>query len=194
MSSEKYTLVEGGFLIESRLSEDIDESYRLFVDATAVRRSEDDEEKELKARQILRLLDQSNIGNEWTEAYQPTDLEILIGYTPLGYGAIGMSAELNWPKVSDETASLIATQAMRQMAHDLGMYPDRQIPGLVYAQVDRRFGITLETNPAGSCSMDTDGGEYEQDSERVSLVSHNLYTHQMQLICISGLIALAKAR
>jgi len=106
----------------------------------------------------------------------------------------GMNAEILRPRVSDKAAALAATHAMQQMAHDLGTYADKDIPGMVYAQVSTAQGITLETNPAGSSSMDTDGDEYEATSEKISLYAHNLYTHEMQLICISGLIALAKAR
>jgi len=54
-------------------------------------------------------------------------------------------------------------------------------------------GITLETNPVGACSMDTDGTDYDEDSEKIKLYDHNLYNHEMQLICIAGLVALAKA-
>jgi hypothetical protein len=198
MSSEKYTLVEGGILVKSSVSADIDEPYELFLDATAVRRSDDDFIREEKAKQILKLLDESNIGHDWMpgqgEEREIPDLEIQIGYTRVGYGIFRMSAEIARPKVSDEVASAVATQAMRQMAHDLGIYSDKHIPGLVYAQISGSQGMTFESNSAGSSSMDTDGMEYDATSERISLGDHNLYTHQMQLICISGLIALAKAR
>lgn len=198
MSSEKYTIVEGGLLVKSRLSHDSDESYDLFLDATAVRRSDDELIREEKAERILQLLDESNIGNDWVRGqeddHQTSDLEVQIGYHRYAYGIFRISAEIARPKVSDEVATIVATQAMRQMAYDLGTYTDSLIPGLVYAQVSRADGITLESNSAGSCSMDTDGMHYDETSEMISLGDHNLYTHQMQLICISGLIALAKAR
>ena len=44
-----------------------------------------------------------------------------------------MSAEIARPKVSDAIATLVATRAMQQMAHDMGTYSDALIPGMVYA-------------------------------------------------------------
>lgn len=192
MSSENYTLVEGGMLLRTRLSADLDHHYQLFVDATAVSRSTDQHEGEAKARRILELLDESNIANNWRDGRADVDLEIQIGYESRGYGAYGMSAKLTRPSVSDTTASRVATYAMQQMAYNLGTYSAKDIPGMVYAHVSQSDGITLETNPVGSSSMDTDGNEYTENSGKISLYAHNLYTHQIQLICISGLIALAK--
>ena len=194
MSSEKYTLVEGGILVRSRLSADIDEPYQLFLDATAVRKLDDQEGRNATTARILALLDESNIGYRPQGREVATDLEVQIGYTSVGYGVFRMDAEIARPSVSDEIATRVATDAMRQMAHDLGTYPDEDIPSLVYAQVSGLNGITLETNPVGACSMDTDGTDYDEDSEKIKLYDHNLYTHEMQLICIAGLIALAKAR
>lgn len=194
MSSEKYTLVEGGILVETELAENVSEPYQLFLDATVVRRAKDREEQEAKTRQILEYLDESNIGHNKILEYQGSDLEIQIGFERRGYGVFGMTAEILRPTVSDREASHIATEGMQQMARNLGIYSDNQIPGMVYAFISQEQGMVFETNPAGACSMDTDGMEYDPMSERISLNSHNLYTHEMQLICISGLIALAKAR
>ncbi len=193
MSSEKYTVVEGGITVQTKLSEDIDETYELFLDATAVRRAKDQQERESRAEQFLRYLDESNIGYDRGDNSQVPDLEIQIGYTSQGYGVYGMHADILRPTLPDNQASAIATQAMRKMAHDLGTYPDKDIPGMVYAHISQEYGMTFETNPAASSSMDTDGQHYSPTSERVELYAHNLYTHEMQLICISGLIALAKA-
>ena len=194
MTNEKYTLVEGGILVKTKLSADIDEPYELFLDATAAQRLELQDRNDA-VRRILEILDESNIGNYWrTDGYGNADLEVQIGYEQRGYGVFDMSAEIVRPTVSDNFATLIATQAMRQMAHDLGTYPDKDISSLVYAQVSTTDGITLETYPIGSCSMDTNGDKYNENSEKITLSAHNLYTHDMQLICISGLIALARAR
>ena len=194
MSSEKYTLVEGGILVKTKLSADIDEPYELFIDATAPQRLEPQDRNAAVVR-ILELLDESNIGNYWRiDGSGNTDLEVQIGYERRGYGVFGMHAEIVRPTVSDSRATEVATKAMRQMAHDLGTYPDKDISKLVYAQVSTTHGISLETNSLISCTIDTDGDEYDANSEKIALSAHNLYSHEMQLICISGLIALAKAR
>jgi len=193
MSSEKYTLIEGGILVETKLSENVDDSYQLFLDATSVRHIKSQAEREEKTAQLLRYLDESNIGHDWARGEVVPDLEIGIGYNRIGYGVFGMDATILRPSISDEEATFIATRAMRQMAHDLGTYSDKDIPGMVYANVSTEQGMTLETNPAAASSIDTDGSEYDPLSERIFLYSHNLFSHESQLICISGLIALAKA-
>jgi len=184
MENRKYALVEGGIVINTRLAEDSDETYPLFLDATAVKRHDDREERESRVDIILRHIQEANVGQ---------DLELSIGFEQRGYGVYGMEAEFDWPNLPDDQAARIATNAMRRMATDLGTYADEMLPGMVYARVRRADGITLETNPVASSSMDTDGTEYRASSERVTLYAHNLYTHEMQLICISGLIALAGA-
>lgn len=194
MSSEKYTLIEGGILVKTKLSADSDEPYELFLDATAVRKTNDQFERQEKTARILELLDESRIGYDRRAGLDDTNLAIDIGFTSRGYGVYGMDAEMAWPAVTDVEASLAGTRAMRQMAYDLGTYSDKQIPGMVYAHVDRARGITLETNPAGSCSMDTDGSEYRPTADRVTLYAHNLYTHEMQLICIAGLISITQLK
>ena len=191
MSSEKYTLVEGGILVEATLADNVDEPYQLFLDATAVSRANDQQERELRAGRFLRYLDESNIGSGRVEG-QFSDLDIQIDFHLRGYGVYGMNANIVRPLLSDKEATHVATNAMRKMAYDMGTYPDNKIPSMVYASISREYGMTFETNPAGSSSMDTSGSEYKPTSERISLYAHNLYTHEMQLICISGLIALAK--
>ena len=190
MSSEKYTLVDGGILVEARLAEGREETYPLFLDATALRGIKDQEERNDKAGKILKYLVESDIdgGEEDTP-----DLSIVIGFERRGYDIYGMSAEIKRPTVSDRDATLIATRAMRKMALDLGTYSAKKIPHMVYAQISTESGMSFETNPIASSTMDTDGMEYEAESERISLSGHNLYTHEMQLICISGIIALVKA-
>ncbi len=64
---------------------------------------------------------------------------------------------------------------------------------LVYAQVNRQHGVTLETNPIASASLDTDGNSYNPEDSVIELSAHNMYAHEMQLICLSGLIAIARS-
>lgn len=198
MNRERYELVEGGINIVGFKTPQGDES-ELFLDATAVRRSVDNETRERNTRRILEILDETGIGGRvhTREQEERPNLSEDIGFTRRGYGVFGMTAEILWPNLSDKEATHEATQAMRAMAHNLGTYSDEEMPLYVAAEVNRSYGITLETNPVGSCSMDTDGSEYayqlsEGGTERVTLHAHNLYTHEMQLICISGLIALTR--
>jgi len=194
LNREKYKLVEEGIVVKTRLSATDDEPYELLLDATVAGRGVDDFESGERARGILELLDESGINHGGRNGVGQHGFEVHIGRVRYGYGVFRMSAELKWPAVSDQSASNIATDAMRRMARNLGIYKDKNIDSLVYANVRRSDGITLETNPAGSCGMDTDGMKYSPDSETVSLIDHNLYTHEMQLVCISGLIALANAK
>ncbi|MDN5275995.1 MAG: hypothetical protein JWN33_644 [Candidatus Saccharibacteria bacterium] len=106
---------------------------------------------------------------------------------------LGMSAELAWPELADQDIQQVATDAMRSSAVNLRYASRRIIPSLVYALVSRSEGITLETNPAGSCSLDTDGMHYDPEASKVELYAHNLYAREMQLICLSGLVAIARA-
>lgn len=194
MAQEKYTLVEGGIEIRTRLASDSKETYQLFLDATVVGRESDQFAREEKAARILELLDDSGIGRAGRDGIDNPDFLVQIGFSRAGYGVFGMNAELLWPSVSDKVASELATSAMRSMARDVGLCSEDQINRMVYASVSRAHGITLETNPIGSCSLDTDGSDYRSDQDRVSLYAHNLYTHEMQLVCLSGLIAIASLR
>ena len=192
--TNKLTLVEGGISIRTRLAESIDEPYELFLDVAAVRRLTNREERNTKAGQILKYIDEAVRPYAHRENQTPSGLDLCIGFQRQGYGVYGMYASMPRPQLPDQEATRYATLAMRHMAHDLGTYADADIPGMVYAHISRQHGMTFETNPIASSSMDTDGQVYEPDSERIELYAHNLYTHEMQLICISGIISLMKHR
>ncbi len=101
-----------------------------------------------------------------------------------------MFAEVKRSTEDNLSLGRLATEAMLKTAREL-KYGNRDIlDGMVYAQVDNN-GVTLETNPGGSCSLDTDGSDYDNNSETIKVYAHNLYSNEMQLICLSGLIRLA---
>lgn len=107
-----------------------------------------------------------------------------------------MGAEVRWPPVEDELMQDITTKVMRRFARDIyyaridnGYGYKKLIDGLVYARVHRPDGVTLETNPLGSCSLDTNGSWYDPAEEKAELLAHNLYAPDQQLICLAGLAA-----
>ena len=67
------------------------------------------------------------------------------------------------------------------------------VPHMVYGQIQRENGLTLETNPLGKCSIGTDGLWYEPQEPMLELDAHNIYNHTQQLIIIIGGVALARA-
>jgi len=186
-----YKLTEGGFLVRTQLSEQNKATYPLFLDATAVGRAKDMKEKEARAKRILEILYASGIAYGGRNGLGDSRFSINIGFQQVAYGVYGMGAELRWPKLSDARASAIGTEAMRAMARDLKLYPETEIGGMVYAGIQRAYGMTFGTNPAASSSMDTDGMEYSPQAKKVNLYAHNLYTRQMQLVCIKGIMAVA---
>jgi hypothetical protein len=85
---------------------------------------------------------------------------------------------------------------MRQLAVDLRYRSDTprviRTP-MVYAQVNRARGITLETDPDGACNLGSDPARYEPGSPCIELVSNNICDPKQQVICLTGAIAVAHA-
>lgn len=117
---------------------------------------------------------------------------------------LGMYGMIKRPEgLSDEKISAVATTAMRSVAIDIGYAnPDGKlkrnkykafINDLVWTSYDSERGVTITTNPLGSCSLDTDGNQYDPASEMIELHQHNIYTHTQQLLCLVGLVAVANA-
>ncbi len=102
----------------------------------------------------------------------------------------GMDARLMWPATAPEILQVAATRVMRETAQELKFLPKSLIAN-VYASVDRNRGITLDAHPFANSSLDTDGNEYEPEDAIVKLYGHNIYNHQTQLVCLSGLIAVS---
>lgn len=121
-------------------------------------------------------------------------LNVRMGVSPINNtNRYGMYANIAWASEPDETLSRLATHHMRSTAKNLDYEDKNMIPSLVYAQVSRAQGVTLETNPMGSCSIGTDGMWYESGDPRYELFSHNIYNHVQQFICLAGAVALAHA-
>lgn len=115
---------------------------------------------------------------------------------------LGIVMDVRWPNMSDQSMAALTTGVMRSIAKDIkySRYDNdspakhgRLVDMLVYSQINRNQGVTLETNPVGSCSVDTDGMWYDSEESSFKLESHNIYTHEQQLIVIAGAIALAHA-
>lgn len=109
-----------------------------------------------------------------------------------GQGRRGMRAELAWPLSDDRQASRLATHAMRQTGMSLG-YLRRGIEDSAFADASRETGVALEALNIGACSLDTDGHSYNPNASRISLKGHNVYSRQIALTCLSGLIVLARS-
>lgn len=126
---------------------------------------------------------------------QDPNMTVNMSLRPIGSDdRLGMDAVLKWPEsVGDFELQVIATNAMVLIANDLRMHSPRLMDGTVYAMVSRDNGITLETNPMGSCSLDTDGATYDPSKPTMELWGHNIYNHKIQLVCLAGLIAIARA-
>ena len=115
-------------------------------------------------------------------------------------GRLAMAAEVRWPIAPPEVLHPLATSVMRRAALGLN-YADGLLRAtdyhyydhLVYAQISRENGVTLETNEMGSCSLGTDGMEYDSDAPIFNISAHNLYGVDQQLICLTGLLAIAQA-
>lgn len=145
----------------------------------------------------------------WSHDYSDPRLHVELYSAPVpGDGRLGMMADIQWPEASDDDLTELATQTMRQAAfalrHDADMeeYQGKKIrrsrwikhiESMVYAQVSRDRGVTLETNPMGSCSLGTDGSWYQPTDETFEIQAHNIYSHEQQLICLTGCIAIAHA-
>lgn len=117
---------------------------------------------------------------------------------------LGLDVVAKWPspEIAKPIHNSIVTGVMRQVALDVryGRSPydssndyKRMLDQNVYADIDRIHGVTLETNPLGSCSLGTDGSYYDSQNNSVELLYHNIYGHDQQLILIAGAIAFAHA-
>ena len=179
MLSERIRVVKDGFVISNWTGD-------FLLDATVVRETPDKSIREENARRIVEIISETGVLNRTPEGNPP--LEVAMGMARRGYGIFGMSARLWRPNSPDVELSRNATGSMRSMTNALGGFIDKDFPA---ASFSTQSGITLETNPAASSSMDTDGQSYKGSQPIIELYAHNLYTHEAQLICLAGLIALA---
>jgi hypothetical protein len=119
-------------------------------------------------------------------------------------GHLGLAARGRWPKEADADSRDFqkrTTAAMRIVATDLQYGRETKpnlvdyqtfLPKLVYAQVDRGTGITLQTNAAGNCSLETDPESYSPESSKYLMQGEGLISEEQQLICLAGVVALGE--
>ncbi len=110
-------------------------------------------------------------------------------------GRYGMNVVLRWPQIDPERAADFATSQMRRFARTLTLHSDQPkdlLEDLVYAQASRDTGVVFQTNPMGSCSIESDHQDYT-GIDVVDLWQHNLYNSEQQLICLVGAVAFANA-
>jgi hypothetical protein len=152
-----------------------------------------EEIKESKCGQILSVVNTALTFAR--DDRQDPNLEMTIGLNPIGRGdRYGFDALVKWPEKNEAEVASSTTQAMRRTARDLRyVEPSTSLDDMVYARLRRRSGVTLETNEIASSSLDTDGQSYDPHNPTIDLSAHNLYSHQMQMICLSGLIAIARS-
>lgn len=126
------------------------------------------------------------------EGRKDPTMEVMMGVKVLVDGSrLGMKGRLNRALGDDGKLQAHATTIMRRTARRLQYMPESILDGSVYAMVHNNHGVAIETNPMGSCSLDTDGMTYQRDSDSVNVWGHNIYSHEIQVICLSGLIAVA---
>lgn len=144
-----------------------------------------------RCKQMVTAIEE--IAAQTPDKLQDQRLRVEIGTSPISDSdRYGFNATIKRPDTNISVVQSVATKAMRQTATDLRYMPKSILAGSVYALLHENY-MSLETNPMGSCSLDSDGMEYEPASPTVNLYAHNIYNHEMQLICLSGLIAIANA-
>ncbi len=100
---------------------------------------------------------------------------------------------LRVPDIPDDMLSEYVAQVMRRSAQDIYLHPKRLIDDEVGVSIDGHTVINIEVAKSVSAGMKSDEYEKYSSDELVTLRSHNLTSHLMQLVCLSGLIAVAKA-
>lgn len=168
-----------------------DDSSRLLLNARKLGAKR--QHKHRSTRDVVEYL--ATLAASIDPAHHDQALQVYMGVSPLGTtGRYGMSAKVRWPDVPDQELAAATTRQMRETATDLRHFPSataRLLPELVYADVSRQHGVTLQTNPMGSCSLDTAGDRYRADEPAFEVHAHNIYSHEQQLICFAGLVAIA---
>jgi len=174
-------------------AESMDGGTRLLLNTKRAGNIKYDYVKEDRAKQMVYAF--SAVATYSSEYQRDPRLSVDMGVSRLADGArLGMMAAVAWPERTDREVQTLTTSAMRQTASELKyVSPTSFIPEIVYAQVYREHGVTLQTNPIGACDLGTDGMHYKPEDPTIELNAHNVYSHSMQLICLSGLIAIARA-
>lgn len=111
-------------------------------------------------------------------------------------GRYGMMVALKWPEAAPKDAARFATQHMQRFAQSVNLNKSKRMNtanDMVYVAANREQGITIETNPIGSCNISAGGYDYDPESEVVELWQHNIYNPTQQLACLMGAVCFATA-
>ncbi len=118
----------------------------------------------------------------------------------------GMQARLLWPDRTNDSLSVLAGQSMRRMAKDLRYQQNGKrygsdpalysefISNIVIARVDRRRGLSLETDMVSPAGLSSSPQRYNPLQPFVEVDGNNLRGPEQQLICLAGLVAVAHAK
>lgn len=176
--------------IDLRVPDETD-SLRMYINTKKIGAEDGEQRRRQAAEQVISVLRGIRT---WTDAEElDSNLDVHLGVKPVPDGRLAISATVKWPEgVTDDAMAGFATTVMQETAHKLH-YERKLIPDLVGAVVDRERGVTLQTNPIGSCSIDTDGSSYNPIESTFEVSAHNIYTSIQQLICFSGAVAIANA-
>ncbi len=179
---------------------------RLTFDLTAIGRRKIEHYRERDLMAVMKTIAATEAAAQKTIPEDERPLSFFVDQTLLPDGTrLAMSARVLRPEGSHNMTTYHATKAMRRAAtairynHDFAKEEnmsnveyDEFINDVVYANYQPEQGLELQTNPHGSCSIGTDGTEYNPDSRYIELYAHNLYTPAQQLICLVGAVAMAE--
>lgn len=93
--------------------------------------------------------------------------------------------------MSSDASTYKADTYMQNMAANLRFVPEDKIPQTVFCEFSTKSGVSLTIDPLAKSRMAYEGPI--QKGEPIELVGHNITTHEQQLICLAGAVALARA-
>lgn len=109
-------------------------------------------------------------------------------------GRLATHFTLTWPTGPESELAEIATDAMFESASRLGYSKPYHIGQEVFAKVNRqKYGIRLRLDRELDQYLRTNREMHDPASKVVELNQSNLYSHEQQLICLAGSVAIAHA-
>lgn len=161
--------------------------YRVVLDLSHMSRMR----TQVGEQQVKRAVGGLSELEDGARAHEASDewLSMEIATSSVGYGHYFTDAEFRRVRYNDQWASTLGTRAMQRAARAIRSGPTDDI-GVNY---ETSRGVSFVAGGIISSSIETDGNEYQADSATVEVKGHNLYSPGLQLICISGIIAVATA-
>lgn len=176
----------------------VDDQARLSIDLPVIGRRRSDHLRTSDLVVVRDLLRAVTLAGTVTST--ENDLDIFMGDEASRYrdGRMPMSVEFEWPEASDEQISAVGTRYMHLAARSIKYAKSTSgrlldYFGMVYAQAERERGVTLQTNPMGSCAVETTGFDFSPGEDRPRLTSHNIYNAEQQILCAVGGIDISRA-